>query len=265
MNKEMTMKKALFVTALLLAAGSAALAERSVSQTVPAAPDGEVSVELISGRVEIIGWDRDEVEVTGSIGDDVEELLVEAEDGDVSIEIELPEGRRNLHDADARLTVRVPRRADVDVETVSAEISIEETAGEVEAESVSGGIEVRGSVERAEVSSVSGKIEVTSGEALSHGEFETVSGDIELRSALRPGASLSFESVSGNITLHLPGETSAEFEMETFSGSIENDFGPEAKRSSDYAPGKSLRFSSGSGGTRVEIESFSGGIRLRRD
>ena len=41
-------------------------------RAVSAEPDGEVSVELIAGTIRVIGWDRSEVQVTGTVGDDVE-------------------------------------------------------------------------------------------------------------------------------------------------------------------------------------------------
>lgn len=54
----------------------------------------------------------------------------------------------------------------------------------------------------------------------------------------------------------------ADFQIETFSGSINNDIGPAARRTDKYSPGKELRFTNGSGGARVSIESFSGSVKI---
>jgi hypothetical protein len=72
------------------------------------------------------------------------------------------------------------------------------------------------------------------------------------------------ESHSGTVTLELPADTSAEFEIETFSGQIHNDFGPKARRTSEYGPGYELSFSTGSGEAEVSVESFSGGVYLKK-
>jgi DUF4097 and DUF4098 domain-containing protein YvlB len=221
---------------------------------------------LIAGNVEVIGWDRDEVEVTGTVGPDVKEVVVESDGGDVSIEVEIvDDDEKRSKDIDADLTIHVPRESSLEVESVSANISVDETSGTIELESVSGKIEVRGSVREADVASVSGQISLASNGALEEGDFETVSGNIEVRASFDSGGDFSFESVSGNISLYLPSGTAADFDVETFSGKIVNDLGPEAKRESEYAPGKTLRFSTGSGGAQIEIESFSGRIEIRED
>ena len=56
-----------------------------------------------------------------------------------------------------------------------------------------------------------------------------------------------------------------EFEVETFSGRIKNAFGPEAERTSEYAPGQELRFTTGGGDASVEVESFSGTVEIAID
>jgi DUF4097 and DUF4098 domain-containing protein YvlB len=114
-----------------------------------------------------------------------------------------------------------------------------------------------------EASTVSGGIEVESKAALREASFESVSGDIEFAAPLDPSGDFSFETVSGNIELRLPSGTSASFDVETFSGGIENHLGPPAERVGEYAPGRELRFTLGSGGADVEIESFSGHVEIR--
>jgi len=261
------MKKLLLFVLLTTLFLLPAVADRAVSETVDADPDGEVSIELIAGEVTIVGWDRNSVEVTGTVGDDVEEVEVESRGGRVSIEVELVDDvgdGRSYHDANAELEIRVPKSSRIDFEAVSAELSITDVDGEGDIETVSGTIEVDGGMREAHVASVSGDILIRSREPLRGGEFETVSGDIELQAELGRG-DFSFESVSGDITLRLPGRTSAEFDIETFSGRIKNAFGPQAERTDEYAPGKELHFELGGGDARVEVESFSGTVELQED
>ncbi len=260
------MKNLALLVILTLIFLSPTLAGRAIDETLTASADGEVSIELITGSVRIIGWDRDEVRITGTIGDDVEELDISSSSGRVSIEVEFPDdGRRRIRDAEADLEIHVPTGSSVETETVSADISVEGVSGTVEMESVSGEITIEGAMREVEAETVSGDIRLMSDDALREGEFASVSGDIEFRAALDAGGEFSFETVSGDIELRLPSNTSAEFSVETFSGKIDNEFGPEAEKDSKYLPSKSLEFSTGSGSASVEVESFSGRVSLRVD
>jgi len=261
-----TMMKRLVCILSVVAIVPLAVAGRQVSETRDAAPGGEVSVELISGSVEFVGWDRDVVEVTGTLGDDVEKLEIESHRDEISIEVVLPRGEhRSMHDADADLVVRLPRGSTVVAESVSADLSFDELTGAIQAESVSGELTIEGSVAEVEASTVSGGIDVRSDAALREGSFESVSGGIDFRAPLSPDGDFSFETVSGSIKLRLPGGTSADFDVETFSGKIDNELGPPAEKTSDLVPGASLRFTLGGGQADVEIESFSGRIEILRD
>jgi len=244
-----------------------ALADRAIDKKVDAEPNGEVSIELIAGHVRIVGSERNEVHVTGTVGDDVEDVVVKSHRGRVSIEVKLPSSERggNYRDADADLEISVPTRSAIKAESISAGLELSKLEGTIDLESISGEIEVEGAIPEASLASVSGAIKLNSTGPLEEGEFETVSGSIRVRAALAPGADLSLESVSGDVTLSVPANTSAEFEVETFSGRIDNAFGPEAQRTSDYAPGKELEFSTGGGDADVKIESFSGRVEIRKD
>jgi DUF4097 and DUF4098 domain-containing protein YvlB len=246
MNK--TRKIIILVAILVLACVAAEAGSREVSETFAADPDGTISIELIAGSVRFVGWERDEVQITGRLGDDVEGLDIESTGKRTMIEVALIDSVHGAHNANAEL-----ESADLEVESVRGRVSIE---------SVSGKVRIRGDVTEAEVSTVASSILVDSDTELRSGQFETVAGKIDFRGALSPNGRFSFESMSGSVTLRLPTGTSAEFDVETFSGDIDNELGPQARRTAEYGPGKSLRFSMGSGGARVSIESFSGHVKL---
>ncbi len=212
-----------------------------------------------------IGWDRDEIEITGTVEEDVEGLDIDSDGERTHIEVELMHHRGGMHRAAADLEIRVPRDSRVEAESVSASLQVESIKGPVRIESVNGDVRIEGSVREVEVSTVASAIVVESDTDLSSGQFETVSGKIDFRGGLSPDGRFSFESMSGSVTLRLPARTSAEFDVETFSGDIDNELGPPAERSGDWIPGKTLSFSLGAGGARVSVESFSGRVRLLRE
>lgn len=276
---------------LALAAGAQTEVERRL-----AAGDA-VAIENIAGSVVVSGWDGAEVEVTGTLGRDVDELEIERDGKTVQITVEIARGHGHK-ESWAHLEVRLPRTNDVSVESVSADITVSGVSGElslesvsgeirvdgapreVEAESVSGNVEVeidggevsvetvsgnleiRGAHGRLEAASVSGRLRVDA-EDLERAEINSVSGRIELDLSLAGRASLDIESHSGNVDLALPASTSARFEVETWSGRIDNDLGPPARKVGRYTPEQELEFSIGGGDARVAIETFSGNVVLK--
>jgi DUF4097 and DUF4098 domain-containing protein YvlB len=276
-----------------------AQASRPVNQTRPAASDVQVSVENIAGSVTVEGWGRDEVSVTGTLGDDVEELSISGDRDHLEIVVETPDHGRHFQHTSADLRIRMPSPGRLEVETVSAFISVSAVTGPIElesvsgdqdvegsareldletvsgnltvsgdskrvdAESVSGNVELQGVHGEVEASSVSGNVKVEGG-PLQRGAFESVSGSVEFVGSLARSGRLEANSHSGEVTVFLPADISASFRATTFSGRIDSDFGPRPRRTSRYTPGEELEFSTGEGEARITLESFSGGVRIRK-
>jgi DUF4097 and DUF4098 domain-containing protein YvlB len=268
-----------------------------VNESLDAAADGIVSISNIAGSVDVQGWSRDQVEVTGEIGSDIEELIFER-DGD-EIEIKVKTKRRNSHDIDANLAIKIPAGSSLEISTVSADIDVVGVAGEQSLESVSGDIETEVRASDIDVNSVSGDLEIegdnqsmrsrlssvsgdvdaanlageiwaesVSGDVTAvNGVFEraslgTVNGDIVFRAELLNSGRLDVETVNGSVDIEFAGDVSARFDIETFNGDIRNCFGPKAVRVNEYGPGYELSFTEGDGSGRVTIETLNGDLHL---
>lgn len=287
--------KTILVAILGLAVTTAAAEE--VNKSLDAAADGDVTVSNVSGSVEVRGWSRNQVEVTGELGSGVEELIFERDGKDVLVKVKLH--RYSSRNGSAELLINVPEASSLQVNTVSADIDVSDVKGEqrletvsgditadvygseVDAGSVSGDIEVSGDnqVANSRLHTVSGDIEVEnlSGELRSetvngeidviNGSFsrltgETVNGEMVFRIRLLDGGRVDIETVNGAVDLEFEGDVSARFDIETFNGAIRNCFGPEAVRTSKYAPGRELTFTEGGGSGRVTINTLNGSVRL---
>lgn len=289
------MRKLAAWAAVVLLAAVPALAQRTVDESRPLSPTGRVEVANVEGSVKVIGWGNAEVEITGTLGPDVEKLEITGDESVLRIEVKVPDHEKRL---ETDLVLRVPEGAGIEVETVSATIEVEGLTGTVDLESVSGWVKtagrpaelsiqtvsgdltvaesaprtdlasVSGSITvdlatgRLEAESVSGAIRVEDG-SLEGASFETVSGDISYAGDIVGRGSYEIESMSGGVTLLVPPSVSADFDISTFSGNIDNEIGPKARETSKYTPEKELSFSTGSGGARVSIESFSGSIKIK--
>jgi DUF4097 and DUF4098 domain-containing protein YvlB len=76
------------------------------------------------------------------------------------------------------------------------------------------------------------------------------------------GGRLDIETINGTVDVEFDGDVSARFDIETFNGSIRNCFGPDAVRTSQYAPGRELKFTEGDGDGRVTINTLNGSLNL---
>ncbi len=249
--------------ALLALALPAVAAPRHVEERRSIEPDGTLSIELLSGSVRVVGGRGSEIEVTGTIGDDVEGVTLEGSERHARIEVELRDSQ-NLEDVKADLEIRVPKGVRVEIESVGADVTIDGLTSAVSIESVQGDARVAAGPGEVHVSSVNGPITVAGGSSLRELQLETVSGTLEFSGPLNRSGAYAFESVSGSVTLDIEGSVSATFEISTFGGRIDSALGPKPRRESQMIPGTSLSFTEGSGDADVSIESFSGTIRVRR-
>jgi hypothetical protein len=150
----------------------------------------------------------------------------------------------------------------LELHLVSGDASIEADSAEVDIEVVSGDVELRGQIsDRIELESVSGRLTLESGSPARQVKVGVVSGDVSLRTGLQANARLQAESLSGDLEVILPAATSARVTASSFSGSLRSDQG--TVETEEYGPGSSLETTLGAGEGRIELESFSGDVRLR--
>ncbi|UXA52566.1 DUF4097 domain-containing protein [Xanthomonas prunicola] len=282
---------------LLLAAFCAvpAVAQTAVKQSHPLARGGRVELENIAGSIRVRGWDRDEVALTGSLGEG-QRLQVDESSNRLQFEVIYPRNSRNSKGAE--LELRVPRGAVLQVDAVSAGVDVDQVdLARLQLKSVSGGVVAAGRAKEAQLETVSGALRSTmssgrmtlgtvSGQlnapagASGVVAIESVSGDIRIGAGqvsqlrtqsvsgttavtvagLAPGGSIAAESVSGTITLGVPRNLSAALDVDVFSGDIHSVAG-RVERPED-GPGKHLKATMGSGNGDVKLESHSGSVRI---
>ena len=76
--------------ALALLFTSVSIAATSVDEHRPAGASGSVEIDNVAGEIDVQGWDKSEVAVTGSIGKDVERVEVTGGGNRTSIRVVLP-------------------------------------------------------------------------------------------------------------------------------------------------------------------------------
>jgi len=286
--------------ALVAAAGvclATTAAADDINKRAAADPEGQVEVSNTSGSVTIQAWERNEVEVTGDLDDDGEQLEFVASGKLTRIKVVLP-GKKHS-DGEADLTIRVPTRSSINVNTVSADIEVQGVMGaqrlqsvsadirtqagteDVECKTVSGDIDIAGQGHRAlltlttvsgdarvrgvagevNANTVSGNVDLSLGDT-TRSRLRSTSGDLNLQGKLVSDAKLDVESISGDVRINLQGPVAAEFDLSSFNGEIRNCFGAKATRPDEYLPGTELRFTQGAGTGRVRIKTMNGDISV---
>ncbi len=257
-----------------------AVAQQEIDDRRPVNSDVQLEInEIIVGDIRVVGWETNELLVTGTIGADVDEFVVEGGPESVEIYADWDEwdnddgsedrrrrwrGRgRDRQEVDVTLEIRVPHGATLEINGITASVYVDQVDGAIEIETITGGIEYSGNATTIELTSVTGSI-IASTASLMEGNFETVNGEIRFEGDVAPGADLNFEAVNGSVELLLPADVSASFDIETMMGEIANDFGEQPRRTSRWVPSQELSFRTGSGDADISIETLQGAVRIRR-
>jgi DUF4097 and DUF4098 domain-containing protein YvlB len=294
--------RTLLSTTLLLVLAAPVFAATPINQTRPLSATGHLQIDNVKGRIQVRAWDRNEVKIEGSLGAGVENLEIDGDSNNLSIKVRYPKnggwGRDKSEPTDLLLTV--PRKAELEMDSVSANVdvqgiapaslSIDSVSGDVlvvaepgnfsansvsgkldltinsasvDVQSVSGNIVLRGRMGgKINASNVSGGIDIAvNGERIRKLSTDTVSGNTKIRTALTGNGKLNVESVSGSVMVALPKDLSARVTAETFSGNLRIP-GVEAKRPK-YGPGANVDTRYGNGDGQVSISTFSGNAELR--
>ena len=258
-----------------------------------------LELELWAGKVVVQSWDRDAVQISAEHSD---RIGIETSHSGNVLEIGM-DMRRGFRPLPVDFHLTVPRGMDLEIGGMSISVSIEGSEGNVEISSVNGSIEIHGGRGDIIAESVNGevlidgaqgRIEVTgvsqgvtiinaTGEIVAETiagsirlenvnarliEAVTVAGTIYFDGDIQDGGRYSFGTHAGVVELVLPTGINAQIEALSLVGDIEVDFpgAPEVVEEDTGWPGldeKELNFTVGNGSAQIEIETFSGAIRIR--
>ncbi len=270
-----------------LALLAAALAGGDTTVTVTRGQ--RLDVNIFAGSVTVRSWNRDQVRIEGDGEGSRARLEVDAAGSRVQVRTSARYGPAGSMD----VTVTIPAwmataiegvytdvtvqgcRCAVTVETVKGDVRIEGGEGNVSAQSVEGAIEVQGVNGRVEahtvnedvrISDVTGDVaaETVNGDVTLRGvrgasvEASTVNGDVSLDGEFRRGGRYALSSHEGDLTVTVPSNPDLDVSVNTFNGEFESDIPVTLQKRA----GRRFSFTLGSGGARLELESFSGDIRL---
>jgi hypothetical protein len=257
--------------------------------------DATASIKMFvsAGSLRLIAWDRDSIVVRGHVPRGEQFFF----SGDArGMKLGMLDHADNTPSPPSTLVVYLPRRAQLSIKSVSADVAGNDVSGwfysvsgtihlsgsatSVDAEAMSGDVTldvsapwvhartggghllVRGAPQDADISTISGALDIAS-PAIMRGRFASVSGDIRYVGAPPAGGIFEFSNHAGSVDLALPTTVAGTFDLSTISGDIENGLSPLRPVAESGGRGRSLRLNLGRDGGRVTVRTFKGTIRLR--
>jgi DUF4097 and DUF4098 domain-containing protein YvlB len=250
-------------------------------------PGGRVAVENFNGSVEIVGWEKDQVEINATKYAPTQGLLsmmkveVTATADTVRVRVIRPDFRRG--NMGARMTISVPRKVELeriqssngtlrvsDVEgaahmrTSNGTIRVSKLLGSLEATTSNGAIEVRDLKGNASLATSNGRIsaDLSGTQSGAANRFQTSTGPIDVRLEGSLASDVRAHTSNGSVTLRLPASINARLNASTSNSTVSTDFdlmvhgGAISKRH--------MSGTLGSGGPTVDITTSNGSIKVLR-
>jgi hypothetical protein len=282
------------IRAVFLTAAAASAQTRPAAPILRArhaAPTVKVKVFHVAGSLTLIGWDRDSIVVRGRVSRGDGFYLSGSDSGmKFGVESRVPERDDPLP---CDLVMYLPRRAQLSVKTVSADVTASDVSGwfysvsgnlrlsgsstSLDAQTMSGNLDVavtspwvrartgsghlllRGSPQDVDVATVSGTLDFAATGVL-RVQAVSVTGDIHYVGAPARGSIADFSNHSGAVEFVLPASASGVFTLSSMAGPIENAFRQIRPAGS---PTQGMRITLGRGDSQVTVRTFKGPIRLR--
>ena len=197
----------------------------------------------------------------------------------------LPQQKPNSDEAKVDLDIALPPGVAVTVNAATAPITVENVSGDLTLSSDTGQITIRNVTNShvlvkgiaapigltnvtggfVDITSSSGAVQLAnvSGNKVT---VNTASGNISYQGDCSGGGDYVMITHNGAIDLSLPQTASVDLTARSVTGSVENDFPLQAKAHTSFVPdaGRSFAGTSNSGSSSVELQSFSGRIRIKK-
>ena len=278
-------------------ASAASATATSVDRHAMADAKGSVEISNVSGEINVTGWDKNEVDIKGTLGAAVERLDFLRDGNRIIIKVILPKVSYKS-DSSAKLNIRITAASTLDVTTVSADIANSGVSGEQRLKSVSGDVATQLAQTDVDIKTVSGDVRLTGQSSEISTRVNTVSGDISINGGAgnldistvsgdlhadmktvgsmrmrstsgdaivsgrwKAAGRVDFETVSGDLKLSGPADGGMTIDLDSFSGDISTCFNAPVEKAK-YGSSESLRTKIGGGSVQLRAKTLSGDVSV---
>jgi len=290
----------LCLTSCIVGVGDWERYSKDFHSSYPLKPGGRLSVETFNGSVDISGWDQDTVDISGTkygpSQEEADSLRVDIDHSADSVSVRVPRPTERRNNQGARLTIKIPRKTQLDrIVTSNSSIHIEDGGGPTHLRTSNGSIRVRGLDGELEAETSNSSIELDGVEgnvrahtSNGHIRAERVNGSVDASTsnsgvnvdvaradkpvridtsnsgvelALPPNFSnrVHIDTTNAPITLRMPEGTNAHLSARTNNASIDTEF--EVRAQGELSRNR-LEGEIGKGGPLIELTTSNGSIHL---
>jgi len=287
--KSNTATRALFAAAsfsICLCAAQAADSRKEAR--IDIAPGGTVNIVNGGGSIALHSGAGHQLLVSYTVHSAKVEVDQSSSDNKQRVELlthALPGEKPTADESRVDYDVTVPAGISVNAITTSAPITAEGINSDIELSSETGQITVHNiakshlrvrsmtallslqdvTLSRVDIQSTSGAVQLknVNGQRVAVG---TTSGNIDYQGDCSGGGNYILTTHSGAIEVTLPATASVDLSARSTTGTVENDFPLQQKPHTSFVPqqGRSFAGTSNSGSSSVELQSFSGKIRVKK-
>jgi DUF4097 and DUF4098 domain-containing protein YvlB len=237
----------------------------------PLRDGGNVSVDTFNGSIEIIGWDQDTVDISGTkYARSIElrdAIKIDTTHSEGSVTVHAVRPFDNHSNMGARFVIHVPKKVNLD--------RIVSSNGKIEVRSVTGSANLRTSNGHINAEQVDGPIDastsnghITVVEELSSGRspihVRTSNGAIDITARHPILGDLHASTSNGPITVHLPNSTAARVRASTSNSGITSDFEVTMQGRMDKHHLEGNINGSRGDGPMIDLQTSNGHIRLAK-
>ncbi len=165
-----------------------------------------------------------------------------------------PRGTQVQH----RVVLKIPRRVELNVNSISGSVKIEDLNGDLQVESVSGSVTIGKVSGQVQINSISGNVKLE--QANGYLDISGVSGSSFATIAQMQERGVRVNNVSGQVELRFNMQLNADLNATSISGKVYLDVPNVSVR--DRPDSSTVRAQIGSGGSPIIINSVSGSLRL---
>jgi DUF4097 and DUF4098 domain-containing protein YvlB len=243
---------------------------------------GSLQIDNMNGAVQIVGWDKNTVDIDGtkyaSSEDRLKEVQIDVVHSPDSVSIRTVPPASRSGNFGARYTIHVPQKVQLkNVVSTNGAIRVESIEGGAQLKTSNGAIEITGLTGDATARTTNGSIRAD----VTKGGFEAESTNGTISARLRePGSGpvraettngtidLTLDAVravhantsNGSITVHLPAAAAASVRAHTTNSSISSDF--DVNVHSGEISKHRMEGNIGSGGPTLDLETTNGSIKI---
>ena len=137
----------------------------------------KLSIDLTTGgTIEVTGWDKELISVNARVDGDTEDFQFDFDEGGRGLDIDVRYRGRGRSHHDVRLTIMVPVRYNLELETMGGEINLRNIEGDIEGETMGGDLEIHNIKGTIEMTTMGGDITVEDSDL--DGEVKTMGGEV---------------------------------------------------------------------------------------